>query len=387
MEPLLVADLFFRRFRDRGHHFHRLLRVFSGGGLAREHNGGGTVVYGVGDVGDFRAGRAGRVYHRFEHFRGGNDPFAEPAALFNEFLLHGGQPFGRDFDAHIAAADHNAGTLLKDLLEIVDTGLILNFGDEFDIGRAVLRHELLDFFQVVRLRDKGARDEFDVVLDSEQNIFPILIAQIFRVHDLAGEVHTLAVGQLAVGERFAEHVVSVDLHNEKVHESVGDQNVIARLDVAREPLEAHGDALFIADYVFGVERELIARLQRDLSVGERFNSELRAFRIEQNGDGNLEPFAHFLNDLDAAQMVVVRSVREIEPCDVHTGAAQLFNHFRTFACRPDSAYDLSLSHGLVPPFLCLNGRSVVSLHSAREASVVRGLLNDTTKFKYREERR
>ena len=85
-----------------------------------------------------------------------------------------------------------------------------------------------------------------------QNIFPILIAQIFRVHDLAGEVHTLAVGQLAVGERFAEHVVPVDFHNEKVHESVGDQNVIARLDVAREPLEAHGDALFIADYVSGI---------------------------------------------------------------------------------------------------------------------------------------
>lgn len=150
VEPFPIVDFIFRRFRDRGHHFNRLFGVFPGGGFAGKHNGGGAVVDGVGDVGDFGAGRSGRRNHRFEHFRRGYDPLAEPSAFFDDFLLDGGESFGRDFDAHIAATDHDAGAFFEDAFEVVDSGLVFDFSDEFDIGPVVLRHEVFDFNEIRR---------------------------------------------------------------------------------------------------------------------------------------------------------------------------------------------------------------------------------------------
>lgn len=173
-----------------------------------------------------------------------------------------------------------------------------------------------------------------------------------RTHDFPGEIHAFTVGQFAVGEGFTDDVVAVDLLDEKFHEPVVDEDMVAGRDVSRQPFKIHGDALLIADDVFAVEGKGRARLERDLALGKRFDSELRPFRIEQDRDGNLQTLANFLDDIDTSLMIFVRSVREIESCDVHAGAAEFFDHFRAFARRSDSADDFGFSHGFNPPFFC-----------------------------------
>ena len=83
-------------------------RVFADGGFAAEHDGVGLLENGVGDVGDFGAGGHGGFDHAFEHVGGDDDRSADAQAGFDDAPLDDGQFFVGDFDAQIAARDHDA---------------------------------------------------------------------------------------------------------------------------------------------------------------------------------------------------------------------------------------------------------------------------------------
>ena len=122
---------------DAGHGFHRLNRIFAGGGFAGKHDGAGAVVNGVGHVGNFRPGGADVVDHGFQHFRGGNHALAQHAGLGDHVLLNGGQFFVGDFYPQIAPGHHYAVAMGADFLQMIHTGAVFDFGDEIDAGYVV----------------------------------------------------------------------------------------------------------------------------------------------------------------------------------------------------------------------------------------------------------
>mmetsp|Transcript_19574 Transcript_19574/g.41013 ORF Transcript_19574/g.41013 Transcript_19574/m.41013 type:complete len:243 (+) Transcript_19574:134-862(+) len=86
------------RLAARAHHdLDGLTEVLSVGRLAGEHDGVGSVVARVGDVGTFGAGGAGVFDHGFEHLGGGDDGFAGDVGFADHVFLGEEDFFGWDF--------------------------------------------------------------------------------------------------------------------------------------------------------------------------------------------------------------------------------------------------------------------------------------------------
>mmetsp|Transcript_114 Transcript_114/g.273 ORF Transcript_114/g.273 Transcript_114/m.273 type:complete len:256 (-) Transcript_114:88-855(-) len=90
------------------HDLDGLAEVASVGRLAREHDGVGTVITRVRDVGTLRAGRTGILDHRFEHLRCGHDGLTRDVRLADHVLLREEDLLGGDFHAQVSARYHDA---------------------------------------------------------------------------------------------------------------------------------------------------------------------------------------------------------------------------------------------------------------------------------------
>ena len=134
--------------------------------LGGEHDGVGAVVDGVGDVGGFGAGGARVVDHGFEHLGGGDDGLAILGGAADDVLLDGGDFFGRDFDAEIAARDHDAVGDFEDAVEMLDGLGLFELGDDPGVGLEG-GEAVLDVANVVGGADEGDGDGVDALADGE----------------------------------------------------------------------------------------------------------------------------------------------------------------------------------------------------------------------------
>lgn len=84
---------------------------------------------------------------------------------FEQSLGLGSDLLHRDLHSEVTTGHHNAVGLFQDLLEVVETLVVLHLGDDLDIltGRA---DHLTDVHHVRSLAHEGRRDEVHVVLDT-----------------------------------------------------------------------------------------------------------------------------------------------------------------------------------------------------------------------------
>ena len=98
----------FRFEHDAIHALERLDRKLAEGGFAGQHHGIGAVIDRIGDVADLGTGRPWILSHGIEHVRRGDDRLAGQTGFQDEPFLHVGHFFQGDFDAEIAAGNHDA---------------------------------------------------------------------------------------------------------------------------------------------------------------------------------------------------------------------------------------------------------------------------------------
>ena len=165
------ADLVLGLGDDLGHHGDGFDGIFAGGGFAGEHDGVGAVVDGVGDVGGLGAGGARVLDHGLEHLGGGDDGLAVLGGAADDVLLDGGDFFGRDFDAEVAAGDHDAVGDFEDGVEVLDGLGLFELGDDPGVG-VEGGEAVLDVADVVGGADEGDGDGVDALADGEDRGLP-----------------------------------------------------------------------------------------------------------------------------------------------------------------------------------------------------------------------
>ena len=124
-----IVDVFFGFFHYVRHCFNGFNGIFAGSRFARKHNSARAVVNRVCNVGNFGAGGARVVNHRFEHFGCGNNALAEQSAFCNEHFLNGWQFGERNFNAQIASAYHDALALGAYFVDVVYSASVFDFCD------------------------------------------------------------------------------------------------------------------------------------------------------------------------------------------------------------------------------------------------------------------
>ena len=104
----------------------------------------------------------------------GDDSLALLVGLFDDLLLVDRNEGCFNFNAQIASCDHDAVGNFKDLVEVVETFLVFDLGDDLNFRLAHFRNDLADLQDIFRSSDEGCCDEIDIVVAAEADIFIIL---------------------------------------------------------------------------------------------------------------------------------------------------------------------------------------------------------------------
>ncbi len=334
------ADLMLGLGDDPGHHGDGFDGVLAGGGLAGEHDGVGAVVDGVGYVGGLGAGGARVLDHGLEHLGGGDDGLAVLGGAADDVLLDGGDLFGRDLDAEIAAGDHDGVGDFEDAVEVLDGLGLFELGDDPGVGLEG-GEAAFDVADVVGGADEGDGDGVDALSDGEDQILLVFLGERGDLDGDAGEIDALVLAEHAAVDDDAGDVGAFDLLDAEFDEAVGEEDAGAGLEVFGEGLEGGTDEGGGAFDLARGDGEALAGDELDgLVVLELAGADLWPLQVGEDADG----LALFLGDLadhaDELRLLRVGAVREVEAGYVEASANELAEDFDRAAGGPEGGDDL-----------------------------------------------
>ena len=139
-----ALDLF-NLVNDLGHHGNRLNRVLAACRLSRQHDGVGSIQYGVGHVRGLGPCRSRVVDHRFQHLGGGDDHLPSLVGFGNDVFLNHRNLLRSHFHSKISAGHHHPFTDIHDGIQVCDGHRLFQFGDHrcvpFSLGKPFLQLE------------------------------------------------------------------------------------------------------------------------------------------------------------------------------------------------------------------------------------------------------
>ena len=198
IKALDVVDALLGLFGNAHHGFQGLHGVFARGGLAGEHDAAGAVVDGVGHVGGLGAGGPGVLHHGVQHLGGGDHLLARQVGFLNQLLLQHRHVLQGDFHAHVAPGHHDAVHHPQDFVDVLHALHVLNLGDDVHGVALVLLQDVADFQDVLGGAGEGGGDVVKAVLNAEDDVRAVLLAD--KGH---GELGARHVDALVVGDAAA----------------------------------------------------------------------------------------------------------------------------------------------------------------------------------------
>lgn len=329
---------------DAVHDFDAFERVFADGRFAAEHDRVGLLEDGIGDVGDFGAGGQGILDHAFEHVGGDDDGFAEADAVFDDATLDDGQFFVGDFNAEVAAGDHDGVGGGDEFEEVLDGGLVFDFGDDAGVGSAAVAEQLAQFGNVVGFAHEGEGDEVNAELDAELDIAAVLVGDGGQGDVDAGEVDVAAAAKFALGEDFAFDAAVKFFEDSQFDHAVVEQDGVAVVDVVDEVgvIDVHGFFFFALGAFDGQFEDVTGfELERQRQVAGANGG---ALGVEHDRAGPTGLLGGGTDAGDDGAGPVVSGVAHVEAEDIHAGRDEFFQHVGRFGARPDGADNFGASH-------------------------------------------
>ena len=178
---------------------------------------------------------------------------------------------------------------------------------------------------------------------------------------LAGEVHALLVRKVTAGDNGASYFSTNYLVNVKDNKTVVEKYSVTCDKLIGKTLIRNRNAPLITDYILGRKGEAVAVGKCDLFVFKSSYSIFRSLCVKHYRNRHIKLFSYSLDQLDLCLVLLVRSVREVESCDVHSRAAHLGQRFFIFRCRTYRAYDFGLAHKYVLPIRVRRNFSLYSV--------------------------
>lgn len=212
------------------HHSNSLARVCSLGRLTGQHDTVRSVKDGIGNVGHLGTSRTRVICHGLEHLGGTNDRLALNVTLGDHHLLGDEDLGSRDLDTEVTTGDHDAIRFLENFVEVVDTLLVLNLGNDLDLF-ALFTEDCADMANVASTANKGREDHLDLVLRAELEITNVLFGEGWKVNVSARQVHTLPGRDLAVIETLdAQGLIIYNLEDLEREDTIVDIDQLAGFD-------------------------------------------------------------------------------------------------------------------------------------------------------------
>lgn len=297
------------------HHGDSFAWVATLSSLTRQHDTVCTVENGVGNVRHLGSSRARVICHGFQHLSCADDRLALDVTLGNHHLL-GKEDLGcGNFDTQVTTGNHDAVSLLQDFIEVVNTLLILNLGNNLDL-LALFTQDFTDVADITSTTNKRGENHVYLVLNTELEIGNILFGKSRKVNVGAWQVDTLLGRDVAVVQALATKVLLIyDFKHLKGEDTVVDIDELAGLDHLGDILivEIHVDVVGAGGiFLIGCDIDHIALLDGVILVVNGVSGmNLRTLGVEGNGERatslGLLGFAGIIND----RLVILGSLEEV----------------------------------------------------------------------------
>ena len=335
-------------FGNRSHGLQRLDGVLARGGFTGEHDRAGTVVDGVGHIGDLGTGRAGVDDHGIQHLGSGNANLTGAHGAVDQVLLDGRDLGKVDLNAHIAAGNHDAVGHGQNLVNVVDALLVLDLRNDADLG-VVLVQNVADIHNVLRVAGKAGGDQVKALLDTKQNIARVALAHIRHGQMHAGNVDALLGLDDAVIADRADNVCVADLVNAQLDQTVVQHDPATGLDVVGQLLVSDGADFVRALYAAGGQGELLAGGQLLHTVLELTQTNLGTLGVQHTGNGQIQFLGKGTHLVKAALMLLIVAVGKVETGNIHAIFHQLTQDPRLIGRRTHRADNFRFAHKTYPP--------------------------------------
>ena len=230
----------FCRFRNTCHRLDCLDGILPARRLTTQHQCVSMTVDGIGNIGHFCTGRTGIGDHRMQHLGSHDNRFLLQDALVDDAALDAWNQLDRHLNAQVAACNHDSVRSVDDLINIVNTLLVLNLRDDFDI-RVVLVKYLLNLLHIGSGTDEGVGDEVDVLLDRQQDITLVFLRQRRQFDVFAGNIHTLMRTEVTFVLHLCHQHRTVILYHLHVQCTVIKKDMVAHLHIPCEIRIGHID--------------------------------------------------------------------------------------------------------------------------------------------------
>lgn len=149
-----------------------------------------------------------------KHLRSADNRLAGEIALGDHHLLGHEHVRRRDLDTEVSASDHDTIAFLKNLIEVVDTLLVLDLDNDLD-ALAIITKDGSDIDDILTTANEGSEDHVDTVLDTETKIGLVLLAERRKVNGSLGKVDAFARGESTVVENSCADIGSLDCNNKQ----------------------------------------------------------------------------------------------------------------------------------------------------------------------------
>ena len=354
-EAPFIVDILLRAFRNPGHRLESLYRIISGRRLTAEHNGAGTVINGVSDIGGFGTGGTRVFHHGIQHLCSSDYLQTGVVCFMNQFLLNNGNLFKRDLYAKIAAGNHDAVGYANNFIDIFDAVGILNFRNNSNVVAIVTLKLRFHVENILRRSGEGSSDEFKIFLNGKSNIRFVLFTQEGERELDAGNVDALPGGNRASVDNCTKDIrICCGIHAQ-FNQAVINQNFCAGKDFHRQFCKGDGRDCVVAFDIARGQSKRCAGLKIHLGLFKALQTNFRPLGIKQQGDREVQLLSQFLYLIHTNLLFFVRLMGKIQTCNIHACNHKLAKDVPFIRRGAKGANNLGSSHS-VPSLLFFSRR-------------------------------
>ncbi len=241
----------------------------------------------------------------------------------------------RDLDAEIAARHHDPVGRVHDRVEPLEGLAFLDLRDE-ERGRAARVDDLPRARHVGGAPHEGEGDGVHAEREAEREIAAVLLREGCARDPGAGKVESLPRGENPAVHDAAADVGSGDRLDDEMDRAVGEVDVVSGAQLARQPRVGHVRAALVAGDFARREGEELPVVELDLPAPQLADADLRPRKVLHDRESGRDAPER----LEDRAVLLVRSMGEVEPGDVHAGVDERLELLPAPACGPDRADDL-----------------------------------------------
>ena len=255
-----------------------------------------------------------------------------------------------DLHAHVAPGHHDAVHHTEDLVNVVHALHVLDFGNDVDGVAVILLQNAPDGQDVLGAAGEGGGNVIEAVLNAENDVGPVLFAD--KGHGKLGARHVdaLVVGNLAPVDHRTYDVGIGHFLGPQFHQSVVDEHPGAGFQVFGQVLIGDGNHFFVPFHLPGGEGERVAGPQLDRPVLEGLHPDLRAFGVQDRGDGQAQFFQQAGDSFQLLGGILMGTVGKVETGCIHAPQHQPAQDAFVLGGGAQRADDLGFSQHSIHPF-------------------------------------